>query len=67
MGVYHITLLAVVLTTAYGYKITGEDGDKICTLEKSKTNGENCFYEPECEQICKDVFVEVGKKAFLNA
>ena len=62
MGVYQFTCLAFLLTTAHAFKITGEDGEKICTLEKSKTNGDNCFYEPECEQVCKDIFVEVIRK-----
>ena len=59
MGLHHWLCLALLVTTAQAYKISGEDGEKTCTLEKSATNGENCFYEPECEDVCKDVFVEV--------
>ena len=35
-----------------------QDAEKICTLERSSQNGEDCFYEPECEDVCNPVIVE---------
>ena len=51
-------VVAAVLGAGQGYRLE-EAGDKVCTLERSTNNGDNCFYEPECENVCHDVMVEV--------
>ena len=50
-----VIIVTLSLVSAQAFKLDGGDGDKVCTLEKSATNGENCFYEPECQNVCKDV------------
>ena len=54
-----VVVAAALLGAGRGYKLE-EAGDKVCTLERSNTNGDNCFYEPECENVCHDVMVEVN-------
>ena len=47
-----------MLGLAYGYPKAdfGNHKGKVCTLEKSATKTKaDCFYEPECEDVCKDV------------
>ena len=50
-----VIIVTLSLVSTQAFKIDGGDGEKVCTLEKSATNGENCFYEPECQNVCKDV------------
>ena len=50
-----VIILTLSLASTQAFKIEAGDGEKVCTLEKSSTNGENCFYEPECQNVCKDV------------
>ena len=50
-----VIIVTLSLVSTQAFKIDGGDGEKVCTLEKSVTNGENCFYEPECQNVCKDV------------
>lgn len=50
-----VIIVTLSLASTQAFKIDGGDGEKVCTLEKSATNGENCFYEPECQNVCKDV------------
>ena len=57
--------LTLLLGLTHGYKIDANTGEKVCTLEKSSTNGEDCFYEPECGDVCKDVLVEVTMSMYL--
>ena len=53
-----MVVVAALLGAGQGYRLE-ETGDKVCTLERSTNNGDNCFYEPECENVCHDVMVEV--------
>ena len=50
-----VIIVTLSLVSTQAFKIDGADGEKVCTLEKSSSNGENCFYEPECQNVCKDV------------
>ena len=59
MWTHHIITAALLLASASAFKIDN-NGEKVCTLEKSATNGPECFYEPECWDVCKDVMVEVS-------
>ena len=55
-----LIIVALSVAQAQAFKLDGGDGEKVCTLERSATNGDNCFYEPECENVCNNVETTVS-------
>ena len=51
------TMLVLILAGG-SMALPSQGGEKICRLERSDTNGQDCFYEPECEDVCNPVIVE---------
>ena len=50
--------LLLLFNCGLSLSLPHQDAEKICTLERSEQNGEDCFYEPECEDVCNPVIVQ---------
>ena len=57
---YSLQTILVLLLAGGSLALPSQGGEKICRLERSEQNGEDCFYEPECEDVCHPVIVEVS-------
>lgn len=54
------TIFVLVLLGGGCLALPSQAGEKVCTLERSDHNGPDCFYEPECEDVCNPVIVQVS-------
>ena len=62
-----ISSSVLAFTHAYPKADFGGHKGKVCTLEKSATKTKaDCFYEPECEDVCKDVTKNVRVVNHIN-